>query len=122
MGFSNPRETGRPIKIKDDGLVITNNVGSIDFTDSGVSGSASGDAVTEVIPGSSGLASESPAEAVDDSNKVFTFVHQPKFITRNGVIQEAGGVNYTLSGSGPYVATFNLAPVTDPLEIIKNWY
>ena len=53
-GFYDDRESGRPITILDEGIPLTPNVGSIDFTGAGVTGSAIGDAVTENIPGGTG--------------------------------------------------------------------
>lgn len=124
MGFSNPQERGRPVKIKDEGLTIATNVASIDFVGANISGSALGQDVTETVIGSQ-LQSESPAEAVDGSNLIFTFVNEPKFVTRGGLIQEPGGVDYTLAGAGPYTVTFSgnkAAPQTEPLEVVKSWY
>lgn len=54
MPFSNPQEMGRPITIRDEGVTIASNVSSINFTGSGVSGSAVGAAVTEDVSGGSG--------------------------------------------------------------------
>lgn len=51
MSYSHKQETGRPVKIKDEGLTLVNNVASIDFTGAGVSGSVIGDDATEEISG-----------------------------------------------------------------------
>lgn len=125
MGFSNPQETGRPVKIKNEGLTIATNVASIDLVGSGIDGTALGQDVTATVPGTAGLTYELPVEAVDGSNLIFTFVHEPKFVTRGGLIQEPGGVDYTLAGAGPYTVTFSgnkAAPQTEPLEVVKSWY
>ncbi|HNU95497.1 MAG TPA: hypothetical protein PKK32_00825, partial [Candidatus Paceibacterota bacterium] len=52
MWTGNREEKGRPVKIKDEGLTLVNNVASIDFTGDGVLGTAIGDDVTQTIPGS----------------------------------------------------------------------
>lgn len=54
MGYFAPRETGRPVKIKDEGVTLTNNVASLDAVGSGVTATATGDAVTMTIPGATG--------------------------------------------------------------------
>lgn len=51
MSFGNLTESGKPVAIKDEGVTLTPAVGSIDFTGSGVSGTAIGTAVTETIGG-----------------------------------------------------------------------
>ena len=51
MPFYNSEEKGRPIKIKDEGLTLVNNVASIDLVGDGVSASSIGDDVTQNIPG-----------------------------------------------------------------------
>lgn len=48
--FGIRQETGRPITIKDEGVALTDNVESIDFTGGGIDGSAIGDDVTEDTP------------------------------------------------------------------------
>jgi len=54
MTYNNAQEKGRPVTIKDEGVTLVSNVGSIDFTGSGVTGSALGSDVTEEIAGGSG--------------------------------------------------------------------
>lgn len=49
MSFTNPTEKGRPVKIKEEGVILTNSVSSIDFTGPGVQGSALVDEVTETV-------------------------------------------------------------------------
>jgi len=49
--FNNAQEQGKPIEIKDEGLSLAKNIGSIDFTGSGVTGTALGTDVTESVPG-----------------------------------------------------------------------
>lgn len=55
MSFSNTQERGRPVTIKDEGVTLVNNVGSIDFTGGGVTGSTVGSNVIESIPTGAGL-------------------------------------------------------------------
>lgn len=54
MAISTPKETGRPVTIKDEGLTLVENVASIDFAGDGVSGTALGVAATETIDGAGG--------------------------------------------------------------------
>lgn len=54
MGFYNEQQKGRPVTIKDEGVILTQDVSSIDFTGAGVTGTNITDSVTETIPGSSG--------------------------------------------------------------------
>jgi len=64
MSLSNPQEMGKPVAIKDEGLVLTPSVGSIDFKGSGVTGTSIGADVTETIPA---------AEAAEPSPTLLTF-------------------------------------------------
>lgn len=50
-GFYNSRQSGKPVRIRDDGIIISDSVSEIDFVGDGVSGSAIGDLVEEEIPG-----------------------------------------------------------------------
>src|SRR3990167_4510166 len=55
MSFGQITETGRPVKIKDEGITVTNNVESLDFMGAGVG--ASGDEEADVnIPGPTAIA------------------------------------------------------------------
>src|SRR3990167_426629 len=56
MSFGQITETGRPVKIKDEGVTISSNVASLDFMGAGVSVTGSGDDVTPSIPGSTNIA------------------------------------------------------------------
>ena len=51
MSFHHERSTGRPITIKDEGITLVENVGSIDFAGGGVTGSVLGSDATETIAG-----------------------------------------------------------------------
>lgn len=51
MSFNNPQTNAQPVTIKDEGVTLVSNVGSLDFTGAGVSNTAIGSAVTTVIPG-----------------------------------------------------------------------
>ena len=129
MGFRNPQETGRPVKIKDEGLTLVNNVASIDLVGAGVTATALGDEVTETIPGGGGGGvsnSEAPLSGViDGSNDTFTFAHSVGLLVLNGatlakVIGSDG--DYTVSGtSSPYTVTF--VPEAIPQSgILRNYY
>lgn len=82
MPYNNAQERGRPITIKDEGLTLVGNVGSIDFQGAGVTGSAIGSDVTEEIPGGG-------AGAVDSVNGQTGVV-----VLDTGDIAEAADANY----------------------------
>ena len=108
-GFYNPRETGRPVTIKDEGVSLHSNISEIDFVGAGVGGGAVGSAITEIIPGGMGT-SETPTGAINGSNKIFTISSANLFaLFLNGIFQEGGGVKYTLSGT---TITYEVAPRT----------
>src|SRR3990167_1143964 len=50
-GFNSIQETGKPIKILDEGIELTDNVKEVDFTGSGVNSSNVGDDVEADVPG-----------------------------------------------------------------------
>lgn len=68
MGFANPQETGRPVKIKDEGLTLSSNVSSIDFVGEGISGSVVGSEVEEEVPG----ADLSPIDLLNQFNTTYS--------------------------------------------------
>lgn len=55
MPFYNAREYGQPVEIKDEGVTLVGNVGSLDFTGAGVSASAIGSDVTVNITGTAAV-------------------------------------------------------------------
>lgn len=126
MPFGIPIESGSPVIIKDEGLTLTNNVGSIDFVGNGVTGSVFGNAVTENIPGATGftvVSNEVPSGAIDGSNTVFTLAHTPLYgvqvVVGGSTLSPkppAGG-DYTLVGP---VITLDTAP--PPGSIIVCFY
>lgn len=107
--FYNPRESGRPVTIKDEGVSLHENISEIDFVGAGVGGAAVGDAITETIPGGIGTA-ETPTGAINGVNKAFTVSSANlSALFLNGIWQEGGGVKYTLSGT---TITYVVAPRT----------
>lgn len=107
------RTAKKKIPIFDDGVLLTDDADSLDFTGSGVSGSVSGRDVTESIPG--GVSSpETPAGTIDGVNTVFTFTKSPKVIVidqgRTLIINKG----FSLSG---LVATLDLAPINEIYSI-----
>jgi len=117
MSFTNSREGGRPITIKDEGIVLTNNASSIDFAGTAVTGTVSGDDVTETITGGGGsggglFAIQTVSGTINGSNKVFTISSSfsgKSFIDLNGqlLIQDT---DYTVSGT---TVTYTTAPASD---------
>lgn len=59
------------------------------------------------------LSKEDGVGTVDGSNTAFTVTNEPLFAMVSGVIS-IDGDGYTLSGSGPYTLTFDVAPWTTP--------
>lgn len=102
--FRNIQETGRPVTIKDEGISIATNVSSIDFVGAGVSGSAVGQAVTELIPGGVGtvVVQEVPTGTIDGVNGAFTLAHIPVSgslrVFLNGS-RLRNGIDFTFSGT-----------------------
>ena len=125
MGFRNPQETGRPVKIKDEGLTLVNNVASIDLVGAGVSTTALGDDITETINGYAGTAAnnEVPTGDIDGVNKVFTLAHTPLagqlFLVVVGVGTLTEGVDFTRTGA---VITFVLAPQSESTITVTYYY
>ncbi len=58
------------------------------------------------------LSTETPSGTINGTNTIFTTTHQPALLELNGAYQTAGGVDYTLTGTGPYTETFVNAPVS----------
>lgn len=107
--FYNPRETGRPVTIKDEGVALHEDISEIDFVGAGVGGAAVGAAITETIPGGMGTP-ETPTGTINGTNKVFTISTANLFaLFLNGIFQEGGGVKYTQSGT---TITYVKAPRT----------
>ena len=126
MSFFNPRTTGRPVVIKDEGVSITDDVESIDFEGAGVSGAAIGDDVTETISGSAVnfADNETPSGTINGSNTAFTLANTPNptaslKVSLNGFLQSASGVDYSLSGT---TITFNTAPRTGSILRVSYRY
>lgn len=125
MGFSNPQETGRPVRIKDEGVLLASNISSINFVGNGVAGTAIGSEVTENIPGVSNSDSEAPLSgAIDGVNTIFTFTHNIGILTAgSGVLAKVIGSDgdYTVSGtSSPYTVTMVIAPQEG--TILRNYF
>ncbi len=102
MAFGTAQVMGRPVAIKDEGVTLTTNVGSSDFTGLGVTGTTIGADVTENISGSTGsiVYDETPS----GSGTAFTLAHAPSpagslILWKNGQNLTAGGIDFTLSGA-----------------------
>ena len=82
------RTAKKKIQILDEGVIIADDVDSLDFTGSGVSGSAINQAVTETISGGSGggggVTFETPSGTVNGINTVFTVINVPVYIVSDG--------------------------------------
>lgn len=70
------RTAKKKISIYDEGVLLVDDVDSINFTGSGVGGSVIGSAITENIPGS-GTGNEVTGEVVSGSGTTFTLAHTP---------------------------------------------
>lgn len=94
--FYNARAYGRPITIYDEGVSLTTNVGSINFTGAGVAGTALGDDVTETINGGLGGTSiVTVSGTIDDLNTAFTADTQPALLVINGGTYKTTGGTIT---------------------------
>lgn len=108
MPFYNRKESGRPISIYDEGVLLTSNVSSIDFVGSGVTGSVIGSAVTETISGGTGTIVYN--ELLTGTGTSFTLAHAPNptgslQLFKNGQRLNSGaGNDYTLSGANLIMA------------------
>lgn len=119
MSFRNPQELGKPITIKDEGVIMANSVDSLDFVGAGVTVTGLVDDLTATIPGTgTALTKEIPVGDIDGVNKVFTTTYEPKLVVLNGAIQEDGGVDYSIAGT--YTITFEIAPPVG--SILKSYY
>lgn len=63
---------------------------------------------------------ETPSGTINGTNAVFTVTNNPAMVQLNGAYQTAGGVDYTLTGSGPYTITFVAAPPTN--SVLRTLY
>lgn len=120
MSYRNAEVKGSALTVKDEGVSLTDGAESIDLIGNGVTGTAVGNDVSVTIPGGIADQVEIPSGDLDDVNTVFTVTNLPKQIFLNGAYQTAEGVDYTLSGSGPYTITFVTAPSSG--SILRSIY
>ena len=117
------RTAVKRIPIYDEGILLTDDVRSIDFIGGGVIGSVIDRAVTESISGASSSYADGVAlsPAPDDVTTAFTLPNTPSgtpIISLNGVLQQAGASgDYTLSGAN---VNFAVAPPTG--SPLLAWY
>lgn len=76
-GFYNRQARGRGLIIKDEGITLSSDVGTLDFTGAGVTGSVLGDTVTEEIPGGGGSGTLVNNEIIAGSGTAFTLAGVP---------------------------------------------
>jgi hypothetical protein len=77
--------------------------------------------IATTSPISSGVGGvETPSGTINGSNAVFTTTYSPLAVFLNGIFQSAAGVDYTLTGTGPYTITFVTAPPTG--SILRSQY
>lgn len=123
MAFYNPRATGRPVSVKDEGLSLHTNISSIDFVGGGVDGSVVGSSITEAIRGASGASGngETPAGTINKTNKEFTLAQTPSpaasLVLIRGRAVMVQGTDYTLSG---LTITYTVAPPIGTIH--RAWY
>jgi len=85
------RTAYKRISISDEGILITSDVDSIDFVGSGVTISASGNALTATITGGGGSFTILTATGtIDDTNTAFSFASKPSIIVMNGISYRDG--------------------------------
>lgn len=111
MSFSNTQEQGRPLAIKDEGVTLTSNAASLDFTGAGVSGTNVGNAVTEDISGGggagSGDVSSNTALSVDSEVALFsgTGGKTIKRATTTGIAKLTSGVLSAATDGTDYLSS-----------------
>ncbi len=115
MAFDITHESGRPVKIKDEGVTVTNNVSSIDFVGAGIASTGSGDDVTATVAGTGTVSSFSFTNGGGFTGTVATATSTPalSLTLQNASASQAG----QLSASD--FSTFNSkgdALTTDPLS------
>lgn len=120
-------ESNQMLSILDEGITVLDNVTSINGVGAGITITSLGSEAIFTIPGSASfsLTTETPSGVVDGTNTIFTVAHNPQFVALNGLIQTANGIDFTLSGSGPYTLTFvNPPPLAqDPYTtILRSYY
>lgn len=114
MAFSDLQESGRPISIYDEGILLASNIGSIDFAGAGVTGSVLGTAVTETIPGSSGGGKLTATGTVNGVNDTFTFSSAPTLIVVDqGRAMQKTSSDGTVNWTGTTTVVLAVAPNND---------
>lgn len=71
-----------------------------------------GNIIATTSPSSSIGGTETPSGTINGSNVTFTTTYAPVALFMNGTYQTPGGVDYTLTGTGPYTITYLIAPLT----------
>ena len=102
MGFNNAQEMGKPITVKDEGVPLTTNASSFDFTGAGVTGTNVGAAVTENIPGGGG----GGGHTIQDEGVSLTQRTKLNFV--------GAGVTVTDAGAGPDETTVTIPGGSSP--------
>lgn len=124
MTYSNLQEMGKPITVKDEGVLLSGSISSIDFVGAGVTSTVLGYDTTVTIPGGVGTPStnETPTGTVDGVNAVFTTAHTP--ISGTLAVYVGGSrqkltEDYTVTGS---TITFNSAPMVGSILVVDYEY
>lgn len=105
------------VAILDEGITLTDDVSSIDFTGAGVTGSILGQSVTENIPGAAAPATEVVGEEMNTTGDpvVFTLdfvpVDEPRVFIGSARVFEGLTNDYTRAG---LTFTFLFTPQTTP--------
>lgn len=110
------RTAKKKIAIYDEGVLLVEDVDSIDFAGADVSGSAIGAAVTETFTpaGASGYTKETPTGTVDGSNTSFTVTVAPVYVV-------ADGTTY-FEGAGYSLAGLTITMDNPPSQYIRSFY
>lgn len=109
-GFFNQTETGRPVTIKDEGITLTPNVGSIDFAGAGVSGSVVGVAITETISGGGSITGTGVSGQVAYWNGTSSLTGNANFVFN--------GSNLGIASSGTLVGALTVGQVAAPKSVV----
>lgn len=103
-GYYSP-QTRNSLKIKSNGITLSDDATELDFTGAGQTGLVVGSVVTENIPGGGSGATYAYNEILSGTGTIFTLAHAPSpsgslILIKNGQVFTPGiGQDYTISGA-----------------------
>jgi len=107
------RTSRKKIGIYDDGVLLTDDVDSLDFTGSSVSGSSTNDAVTLTFTGGTSGYQDPLTGVVDGNNKTYTWTIAPSVLVIDDVPKRKVNSDGTSNWSGTTTTILEAAPNWD---------